>query len=377
MAKPKTIGLPRMLVEAGEKRVFLPEFVQFLSGLGLKVFIEEGYGSRLGYSFDAYRRGSGDRVVRCSREEAFRQDIVLILRCPAEEEFEKLGKNSVLFSMLHFPTRPLRVARLKELGIKAISMDSIVDDYNIRRVENMKAVAWNGLDAAFDILEKRWPDLRRLDGLPIHVLILGTGMVGKHAIEAATKLGHTERYEDHLAAGGPGALAISVGRSITRQPEQMERLMRQTDILVDATYRRDPSKPVVPNAWIAYLPEHAVVVDLAVDPYLPEANPPVVRGIEGIPQGNLDQYIFYPDDPNWTKTIPEGIPTENRRPTVTCYSWPGIHPEACMNHYARQLMPLMEVLVEKGYDGLSMQGGFFERALYRGTLKAFLEQHPE
>ena len=35
MTVPKTIGLPRMMKEPGEKRVFLPEFVQFLAERGL------------------------------------------------------------------------------------------------------------------------------------------------------------------------------------------------------------------------------------------------------------------------------------------------------------------------------------------------------
>jgi len=32
------------------------------------------------------------------------------------------------------------------------------------------------------------------------------------------------------------------------------------------------------------------------------------------------------------------------------------------------------VLFEKGYDGLSLQGGYFERALYRATLKAWMHE---
>lgn len=368
----KSVGFPRMMQEAGEKRVFLPEFIQFMAGLGLQVFIEEGYGSRLGYTFEEYRQANPN-IHECSREEAFQQDIVIILRSPHMHEFSLLKRGAVLVSMLHYPTRPKRVALLQELGIKAISMDSIANDDNIRLVENMKAVAWNGLEAAFDVLEKRWPGLVRPDGLPIHTLVLGTGMVGKHAVEAATKLGNTERNNAHIASGGPGALAIAVGRNITSNPNTMQRLFSQADILVDATQRRDSSQPVVPNAWIDWLPEHAVVVDLAVDPYTLDTTPPVVRGIEGIPQGNLDQYIYHPDDPKWCEKIPESIPTEKRRTTVTCYSWPGIHPDACMRHYARQLAPLMERLVQKGYDNLSLSGDYFERALYRGTLKAFLE----
>ena len=154
----------------------------------------------------------------------------------------------------------------------------------------------------------------------------------------------------------------------------MKELVRQADILVDATQRRDSSKPVVPNEWIGWLPEHAVIVDLAVDPYTLAADPPVVRGVEGIPQGNLDQFIFAADDPNWDKTVPEQVNSRNRRTAVTCYSWPGVHAEACMTHYAQQLEPFIEVLFEKGYDDLSILGEYYERALYRGTLKYFLQE---
>ena len=127
----------------------------------------------------------------------------------------------------------------------------------------------------------------------------------------------------------------------------MKSLFKAADILVDATQRRDSSQPVVPNEWIAWLPEHSVVVDLAVDPYTLSADPPVVRGVEGIPQGNLDQYIFHADDLNWDKTVPSSVNSKNRRTTVTCYSWPGVHPEACMLHYAQQLKPFVELLFEK------------------------------
>lgn len=373
MKIPRTIGLPRMRNEAGEKRVFLPEFVQFIASQGVNVHIEEGYGSRSGYSFEDYKLAT-PLIHLATKEKAYQQDVVLILRSPKPDELKLMKPGGILFSMLHFPTRPLRIQRLLDAKVLGISMDSIVNDVNIRLMENMKAVAWNGLEAAFDVLEKRWPGLVQPDRKPIQVLILGTGMVGKYAIDAATKLGNIERNNDHIIAGGPGAISFSVGRNTSHNPATMESLFSQADILVDATQRRDTSKPVVPNEWLAWLPEHAVVVDLAVDPYTLSAKPPVVRGVEGIPQGNLDQYIFYADDPNWEKTIPAEVNSKHRRTTVTCYSWPGVHPEACMLHYAQQLEPFIEVLFEKGYEGLSLDGEYFERALYRATLKYFLDQ---
>jgi alanine dehydrogenase len=372
MSIPTTIGFPRMRQEVGEKRVFLPEFIQHLEELGIRVYIEEGYGARSGFNFEDYKRANPN-IHMCSQEEAFQKDVILILRSPKPDEFQLVKRGSMLISMLHYPTRPIRVARLKKLGINAISLDGIANDNNIRLVENMKAVAWNGLEAAFDWLEKIWPCVIRPDRRPVQVLIIGTGMVGKHAVEAATKLGNIERNNDHMASRGPGAVALAIGRNIAYNAATMDMLFHQADILVDATQRRDPSKPVVPNDWIAWLPEHAVIVDLAVDPYTLEANPPVVRGVEGIPQGNLDQYVFPPDDPKWDKLVPESIPSKYRRTAVTCYSWPGVHPEACMQHYARQLEPLLYHLFTKGYGGISIHGDYFERALYRGTLKAWLQ----
>jgi alanine dehydrogenase len=149
---------------------------------------------------------------------AFKKEYVVILRSPTLDELEMVGKETCLISMLHYPTRPRRVKRLKDLGIRAISMDSIVNDNNMRLVENMKAVAWNGLEVAFDLLEKYCPNLDRGDGDPVHVLILGTGMVGKHAVDAAAKLGNIERNNDHIRAKGLGSVVIVVGRNASSNP---------------------------------------------------------------------------------------------------------------------------------------------------------------
>lgn len=369
MKKSVTIGFPRMKKEPGEKRVFLPAFIQLLASQGASIYLEEGYGSRSGYMFEDYHCAN-PAVHQCSREEALQKDYVMLLRSPKMDEFSQLRPGSCLISMLHFPTRPKRIQILKQLGINAISLDSIVNDRGTRLVENMKAVAWNGLDAAFSILEKRG-GLDKSNGAPMTALILGTGMVGKHAVDAAVKLGNIERNNDHIRSGGRGSIAIAVGRSASSNPEVMKPLYERADILVDAAQRRDCSCPVAPNEWIAWLPPHAIVTDLSVDPYTLDVQPPVVRGIEGIPQGNLDQYVYDPDDPKWELTVPASVPSQNRRTTVTCYSWPGIHPEASMTHYASQLEPLMAKLLEKGYDDLSMNGDYFERALCRAALKSW------
>jgi len=80
------------------------------------------------------------------------------------------------------------------------------------------------------------------------------------------------------------------------------------------------------------LPDDAVLLDLAADPYDFSVDPPRVKGIEGVPQGNLDQWVFGRDDPVWDRLDPR-VRANHRRVALSCYSWPGLRPRQCMSVY--------------------------------------------
>ena len=283
MTPLQSIGFPHMELEAGEKRVFLPDFIQRMAELGANVMIEEGYGSRSGFDKAEFRQGN-PKISFGTRQDAFAQDVVLILRSP-DDDFERMKPGTILMSMLHYPTHPNRIPIFKKLGLRTISLDSIVNDNDVRLVENMRAVAWNGLEVAFDLLEEKWPGLVRPDGKPIRVLQLGTGMVGRHVVDAAVHLGNIERNNKHIEHGGPGAVCRAVGRNMTNHPDEVLSLLNKTDILVDATQRRNPAQPVIPNAWIQASCQN--IQSLSIFPWIHtcrKTHPPVVRGIEGIPR---------------------------------------------------------------------------------------------
>ena len=365
-----TFGFPRMYNEPGERRAFLPPLIGLLASMDAEVFVEAGAGAGMGYSDDDYRAAS-PRVHVVDEATAYGQDVVVVLRAP-EGRYELLRRGAVLISMLHFTTRPERVELLRGLGIEAIALDMVTADDGRRLVQNLRDVARNGVAAAFDALERRWPPLLSPDRLPVSVTILGAGGVGKNAIEWATKAGDAGRNARFMREGLPGVEVVVADQNLSGDEAYFRRRLGRTDVLVDATARRDTSRPLFPNAWLGWLPDHAVVCDLAVDPYLLDDDPPVVRGIEGIPQGNLDQWEFGPDDPAWDR-LPPGIPTANRRTVVSCYSWPGVQPEACMELYGSQVTPLLKTLI--WYGGLPAIGpdvSFHGRALWRASLSRFV-----
>ena len=364
-----TIGMARMHVEFGERRDFLPSFVARLIRRGANVILEHGYGSGMGFTQEDYLK-IVPKVKFASHEEIFDQDFVMVLRCPVENELKQLKKGATLISMLHYPTRPQRVELLRSLGVEGISLDSLKDDNGRRLVENLKSVAWNGIEVGFQVLRRTYPapGMEGKDRSPIQATILGVGAVGMHAVQAASRYGDLQLWSLLAKRGIPGVQVTAVDYDVVNNTEHMREILSKTDILVDATQRPDPSKVVIPNEWVGWMPEHAVLVDLSVDPYNFELEPPEVKGIEGIPQGNLDQFVFAPTDPAYER-IPNAVSTKNRRHAVSCYSWPGIHPKECMDLYGNQLRPVMRMLIEKGgTKTIRPKGLYFERIIARAMI---------
>jgi alanine dehydrogenase len=345
-----TIGLARIHYEFGEKRDFLPNFVAVLGKHGAKVVLEYGYGSGMGFTEEDYLIPDQD-VTFASHEDIFKQDYVLVLRCPNEKDLRILKPGTCIISMMHYPTRPQRVALLQDL----------------------RSVAWNGLEVAFHVLLRTYPPpgVESPERGPIQVTILGVGAVGMHAVQAASRYGDNSLWHSLAGRDVPGIIVTTVEYDLTGNEAVMKDILSRTDILVDATQRLDVSKAVIPNEWIAWMPKHAVLVDLSVDPYDCSVEHREVKGIEGIPQGNLDQFVFAPDDSAFDR-VPSCVSTKNRRYSVSCYSWPGLHPKEGMDHYGKQILPILRTLIERGgVQNIHAKGKYLERAISRAMLSNF------
>ena len=363
-----SVGLPRMHKEIEERRDFLPVLVQHLVRLGAtEVLIEDGYGSGMGIPVDRYLEVS-DRVRLAPHDRCVRQDVVLVLRCPDPDDFDGMRPGALLVTMLHPRTRPERIQALRARRVNGVGLDVLTDDAGRRLVENLEAVGWTGIREAFRQIRQRHPHFEHPSRRPLHVTCLGAGAVGSHAVRAATRYGDPELREAMVAREVPGVEVTVVDFDLTAHEDYMLTRLEATDLLVDATQRRDTNAPVIPNRWLAALPPDAVVLDLACDPYDLEATPPLVKGIEGIPHGTLAKYVFPTEDPAWDALDPR-VDTTHRRLALSCYSWPGIDPLSSMQRYGQQLEPLLDVILDRPLTAWDPHGdSTIERALARAEV---------
>ncbi len=369
-----TIGFPRMHKEPGEVRDFLPDLMHGLAPAAGEIVIEEGSGSGIGIESSQYVEGHGN-IRFGSNQDCYDQDIVIQVRSPEDDELARMKSGTILFSMLHHPTHPRRIKLMSELGLRPISMDSVEDDDGRRLVENLRGTSWNAVRAGFRALKQTYPAFSEKGRKPIEVVVVGAGPVGRLAAEAATKYGDVALHKEFLGRGVPGVIVHLIGRNITQDETTLKALFQRSDMIVDATSRTDPTRHIIANHLIGSLPQHAVVLDTTVDPYITDSEPIQVKAIEGIPTGNLDHYEFPPDDPAFDR-LPKGVSSDHRRMTVSCYSWPGIKPRQCMERYGHQVLKSLDVLLSQSYEKLSIENtNFYMRALYRGTLEHF--HHPQ
>ena len=361
--------------EAGERRDFLPELVRWLDRRGAgEIVLEHGYGRGMGIAPAAYLQASS-RARFAGYDECLDADVVVVVRCPDRDGLRLLHEGAVLVSMLHFPTRPERVRLLDRLGIRAVSLDAIVDERGRRAVQNLETVAWVGVREAFRQIQAKHPSFDHPSRRPLHVTCLGSGAVGGHAIHAATRYGDPTVREALASGNVPGVEVTVADFDLTWHETYMLERFERTDLLIDATHRADPSRPVVPNAWIAALPEDAVLLDLSADPYALDDVPPVTKGIEGVPQGDLDRWVFPVDHPAWDALDPR-VDVTNRRLALSCYSWPGLDPVESMRTYGEQLEPVLRVILDKAsgtWDTESVDHE--ERAVARAEVSRWTEAH--
>ena len=366
MESIKTVGFPRMHKGDSEKRDFLPKLMKDLKPFeNVSLILEDGYGDGMGLTQEDYLK-LNPNIKFAGHDEVYNSDMIVVLRAPEDDEIKLMKHGAILFSMLHYETRETRNELLKEQELVCFSMDSLVDGDGMRMLVNYRGTSRSAVRVGFNELKKRMPDFYSEDRRPLNATIIGLGSVAQFAARALEEFSDEEFLIRNSSVSG--IIIRMIPRTITKDLSLLEPIMRETDILIDASRRLDPTQIIIPNYLIGLLPKHAIIIDITADPYNEKINPIQVKGIEGIPTGTLEKYVIEIDDEIY-KTIPKEINSSNRRVVVSCNAWPGVDPEDCMRIYGIQILPFLKVLLSKGTEHLYVESEeLYESSLVKASI---------
>jgi alanine dehydrogenase len=258
-----------------EYRVALtPEGVHDVVAAGHQVLIEAHAGDGSNYT-DAEYRGAGAEVVETPEEVYARADLMCEVKEPQPSEFALLREGQVLFTYLHLAAAPAVADALIAAQCIAIGYETVQrDDGFLPLLAPMSEVAGRmSVEIGAHYLKRPGPGrgmlLGGLPGVPpAHVVIVGSGTVGRNACRAAVGFGARVTVisidENQLRA----IEELYAGRVETRlaSPQAIATTVVGADLLVGAVLVEGRRAPVVVSReMVRSMGAGAVVVDVAVD----------------------------------------------------------------------------------------------------------------
>lgn len=268
------IGLPQE-IKNHEYRVGLtPSSVRDLCANGHSVLVQMGAGAAIGLT-DAQYQAAGAQIAPDAASVFAQADMVVKVKEPQAQECAMLRPSQILYTYLHLAPDPAQTAALVQSGAVCIAYETITGVHGgLPLLAPMSEVAGRmAVQAGAAHLEKSKGGMGvLLGGVPgvpgAHVVILGAGVVGTHALQMAVGMGARvtviDRNVDRLRQ-----LDLVFGNRIHTlysSAQNLEDAVLDAELVIGGVLIPGASAPrLVTRAMVAAMKKGAVVVDVAID----------------------------------------------------------------------------------------------------------------
>ena len=264
------VGIPKEIKDSENRVGLTPSGVRDFSAAGHEMRVERGAGSGCGFADRDYE-AAGARITDV--DTVWQSDLVIKVKEPVEPELERL-RGQILFGYLHLAGAPRELAAaLLASGTTAIAYETVEDARGrFPLLAPMSAIAGSMAPRMGSYYLARFNGGRgTLVGTVLgkrhgKVLIVGDGVVARHAADAASGLGANvfvfglfpERAAEFERAGGVTWLRSS--------PESLSAHVRDADLLIGAVLHPGGRAPhVVTEEMVKSMPPGSVIVDVSID----------------------------------------------------------------------------------------------------------------
>ena len=268
------IGIPKE-IKNHEYRVGLtPASVHELITHGHQVLVQSGAGAPIGLSDEQYV-AAGAKLATSAKDVFAKADMIVKVKEPQPVECAMLRPGQILYTYLHLAPDPEQTKLLVKSGAVCIAYETITGPGGgLPLLAPMSEVAGRmAVQAGAAHLEKSKGGMGVLlggvPGVPAgHVVVLGAGVVGTHALQMAVGLGARVTVLDKnvdrlrqldLVFGNRIHTVYSTGHSV-------EEAVLDAELVVGGVLIPGAAAPkLVTRAMISNMKKGAVVVDVAID----------------------------------------------------------------------------------------------------------------
>ena len=268
------IGLPKE-IKNHEYRVGLtPASVRELSSRGHPVLVQTGAGAEIGLTDEQYR-AAGAKLVADVRDVFSQADMIVKVKEPQPLECAMLRPGQILYTYLHLAPDPEQTAALVKSGAVCIAYETITGPGGgLPLLAPMSEVAGRmAVQAGAVHLEKSKGGMGvLLGGVPgvpaAHVVVIGAGVVGTHALQMAVGMGARvtvlDKNVDRLRQ-----LDLVFGNRINTvysSAQSVEDAVLDAELVIGGVLIPGAAAPkLVTRSMISRMKKGAVVVDVAID----------------------------------------------------------------------------------------------------------------
>ena len=266
------VGVLKEIKDSENRVALTPAGAATLVKAGHSVLIQEGAGAGSGFGDEEYRQAGAETV---SVDAAWAADLIVKVKEPLESEYGHL-RDQILFTYLHLAgVSPTLTHTLLERGTAGVAYETLEDaSGRLPLLAPMSAIAGNMSITLGSYYLARFNHGRgMLLGTVLgkrygKVVVIGDGVVGRHAARTAVGLG-TDTFIGSRRPEREPRLKQEISETVSffiTTPENIATLLEDADLVVGAVLLPGAKAPhVVSEDMVKRMQPGSVIVDVSID----------------------------------------------------------------------------------------------------------------
>jgi len=268
------IGIPKEIKDNEYRVSITPSGVHQLNEHGHTVLVETGAGEGSYFSDEDFA-AAGAKIITSAEDVWTQANMIVKVKEPLPAEYKYLRPDLVLFTYLHLAASETLTRTMMKSGVTGIAYETVeLPDGRLPLLAPMSEVAGRmAVQVGAHYLERQAGGRGKLLGgipgvRPAKVVIIGGGVVGTNAAQAALGMGARVILIDINIDRLRVLAEILHGNleTLASNPYNIARTVRTADLLIGAVLVKGAKTPkVVTREMVSTMKPGSVIVDVAVD----------------------------------------------------------------------------------------------------------------